>query len=295
MILTFWKHTITLFCLPGVSLWGFVWSLLTIVLRWCVLSGILQRWCDILLGMSHLEVNQVLPLFMSDGDFEPQPRFQAWTDSSLDNYWIFGLPYQEISSRWRDTLSLCKCSVPHQHFFLYLDPIKYTMEATCKFPSPVPHAPPQLPVGPCHSTIGKSPHFTLIYLFLVWIHFLFLQWLTIHYRTYFDVHIILDLANHSPSSWILCSWDRLLYIRCFLTLCFRLILYLSCPRPRISHFSRLHSKIELLYTECSWNEAHLCLPNLCYQKILGMPKIKTKTFQWKIQMADFSSIPWLWR
>lgn len=78
----------------------------------------------------------------------------------------FFLLYKEISSRWRDTLSPCKCSVPHQHFFLYLDPIQYMMEAKCKFPCPLPHPPLHLPVGSCHSTTGESPRLSLIYLFI---------------------------------------------------------------------------------------------------------------------------------
>lgn len=82
-----------------------------------------HRWCDVLPGMLHLEVDNVHQFLVSDSDFEHKPRCKVRPDSSPCIYWIFSLPYNGL---WRDTLNPYKYPVPHQNFCLYLKSIDYS-------------------------------------------------------------------------------------------------------------------------------------------------------------------------
>lgn len=76
----------------------------------------------------------------------------------------------------------------------------------------------------------------------------FILWVIIlyYYLIYFVAHIVLALAPGNSYSWFLCPLDiglqhvfvRFTFLLSDTVKCFRLILCISCLRPRINYFSK---------------------------------------------------------
>ena len=99
-----------------------------------------------------------------------------------------------------------------------------------------------------HSIIRKSPSFFLI-LFTYCEQRLMTRLLSVTFLIYFDTQVVTDLFRESSLKMVSGSFQHtpIFFFFFFLstssfsdtTRCFRLILYLPCPTPRLSHFFKL--------------------------------------------------------